>query len=39
MVFADKIVPGGGNDVSEIAYPVKVGTHVPDWRRLIATQP
>ncbi|HKF12747.1 MAG TPA: hypothetical protein VKB89_29225 [Xanthobacteraceae bacterium] len=39
IVFADKTVPGGGNDVSEIAYPVKFGTHIPDCLRLIATHP
>jgi hypothetical protein len=30
IIFAVKIVPGGGNEVSEIAYPVKVGTQTSD---------
>ena len=30
IIFAVKIMPGGGNEVSEIAYPVKVGTQTPD---------
>jgi hypothetical protein len=33
MICALKTVPGGGNDVSEIVYPLKWGTQAPDCRR------
>src|SRR5262249_15897977 len=39
IIFPDKMVPGGGNDVSESAEPSKGGPQEPTCRRLSATQP